>query len=250
MSDELSNSALDYFMRKLTRTEVEAAVAECEREGTSGFLKAHGFGLPRRWVLMDEGRQYPAKAIAAVALSYLLDGPKLTARTFYNGFGEDRAFSRLKELGYEISQPEVSASGAIDREAILAAMDDCDKLGLEDFLEKNAFGMPRDYWVLRPGSTARYPAKAIVGVAHGHVQGGAVLKNADFNGGNGPGGANSILRQHGFEIVGTDCDPDTDESIADKIRRFLIEEYVRPAIGRQAAEFEVVSGDVHREMGE
>ncbi|WP_323992667.1 AAA family ATPase [Nguyenibacter sp. L1] len=80
-------------------------------------------------------------------------------------------------------------------------MDEFDEIGLDGFKEKYGFGIPRKYWVRRPINGKRYPAKAIVGVSHGHIEGGVPLKAADFNGGQGEQAANGILRKVGYEIV-------------------------------------------------
>jgi hypothetical protein len=86
-------------------------------------------------------------------------------------------------------------------EAIEAAMDEFDTIGLEGFKSQYGFGTPQKYWVKRPGNGKLYPAKAIVGVSHGHIPGGAPLKASDFYGGQGEQAANGILRKLGYEIV-------------------------------------------------
>ncbi len=91
---------------------------------------------------------------------------------------------------------------ALTREAIIQAMDECDALGLPAFLESYDYGTPSKYWVLRPDSTSRYPAKATVGVAHGFMPGGAPLPKTGFYGGRGEQEANGILERLGFKIVG------------------------------------------------
>lgn len=91
----------------------------------------------------------------------------------------------------------------ITSEAIEAAMDEFDAIGLEGFKSQYGFGTPQKYWVKRPNNGKLYPAKAIVGVSHGHVPGGVLLKASDFYGGQGEQAANGILRKLGYEIVNT-----------------------------------------------
>lgn len=59
-------------------------------------------------------------------------------------------------------------------------MEEHDRLGLVNFLDKYGYGKPTKYWVLHEGE--RYPSKAIVGVAHQHVDV-SPLTNEDFSGG-------------------------------------------------------------------
>lgn len=96
----------------------------------------------------------------------------------------------------------------LTRSAIEAAMDEFDAIGLEGFKTQFGFVKPRKYWVRRPSNGVLYPAKATVGVAHGHVAGGVPLKASDFYGGQGEQAANGILRKLGYEIV-EKGDPDS-----------------------------------------
>jgi len=89
----------------------------------------------------------------------------------------------------------------ITADAIEAAMDEFDAIGLEGFKSQYGFGRPQKYWVRRPNNEKLYPAKAIVGVSHGHVPGGVPLKASDFYGGQGEQAANGTLRKLGYEIV-------------------------------------------------
>lgn len=89
----------------------------------------------------------------------------------------------------------------ITADAIEAAMDEFDAIGLEGFKSQYGFGRPQKYWVRRPGNEKLYPAKAIVGVSHGHIPGGVPLKASDFYGGQGEQAANGTLRKLGYEIV-------------------------------------------------
>lgn len=107
-------------------------------------------------------------------------------------------YYRKFSLGESIEQPK---DQTVTRESIEAAMDEFDEIGLEGFKSKYGFGTPQKYWVRRPVNGKRYPAKAVVGVSYGHIEGGVPLKAADFYGGQGEQAANGILRRLGYEIV-------------------------------------------------
>jgi len=51
----------------VTREDVLAAVAECDKLGTEAFLTKHGFGPSKRYQLRFAGRSYPSKAVLGVA---------------------------------------------------------------------------------------------------------------------------------------------------------------------------------------
>lgn len=245
-----ANTELDALLKRLTRDEIGAAIEECDERGTDEFLAFHGFGKPRRWILDDGGQdRYPAKAIVAAAIAYLPDGPDLTSQTFYQGFGEDKAFERLVQLGYHITAPTKPLVAGLNREAVLAAMAECDELGVEEYLSRHGFGVPRDYWVAGPEGQGRYPAKAIVGVAYRHMPGGTVKPNSAFSGGNGPQGANTILRDLGFTILDSGHSQSSDARLSDRIRQHVIDHYIAPARDRGDTQVEVISGTVHRDMG-
>ena len=68
------NRVLDWYDAQgsaagtLTRAAVLAAIRECEELGTDPFLDKHGFRRPRTYWISEEGKFYPCKAIANVAL--------------------------------------------------------------------------------------------------------------------------------------------------------------------------------------
>jgi predicted restriction endonuclease len=68
----------------------------------------------------------------------------------------------------------------VDREAVLAAMAEYDKLGRDRFLEIYGFGRARRYVVLHDGR--EYESKALMGAAHRHATGQA-LRASEFSGG-------------------------------------------------------------------
>jgi MoxR-like ATPase len=89
----------------------------------------------------------------------------------------------------------------INRQAIEQAMDEHDRLGTEEFLRTYSFGYPKDYWVLRDNG-ARYPAKAIAGVAYGYMPDGERRTGKNINGGYSHAySACNLLEAAGYEIV-------------------------------------------------
>lgn len=60
-------------------------------------------------------------------------------------------------------------SDITDRRAVLSAIAEFDELGRDRFLAKYGFGRSRGYWLVHDGK--RYDSKAIVGAAHGYMQG-------------------------------------------------------------------------------
>lgn len=92
-------------------------------------------------------------------------------------------------------------SGDVTREAVEAAMDECEEIGVAAFLAKYGFGKPRDYWTRREANGPLFPAKATVGAAHGYMPGGRPQSAKEFYGGFGEQAANSTLQKLGFEIV-------------------------------------------------
>ena len=76
----------------------------------------------------------------------------------------------------------MSLSELTDAKAVIAAMDEFDRLGREAFLQKYGFGPAGAYFVRRDGKY--YDSKAIVGAAHGYQypQKGQ-LRAEDFSGG-------------------------------------------------------------------
>lgn len=89
----------------------------------------------------------------------------------------------------------------LTREAVESAMDECEEIGEAKFLAKYGFGRPRLYWVQREAEGSLYPAKAIVGAAHGFVPGGTPQRYNEFHSGSGDQETNGILKSLGFDIV-------------------------------------------------
>jgi putative restriction endonuclease len=69
-----------------------------------------------------------------------------------------------------------------DRDHVLLAMAEFDRVGRKQFLEKYGFKPSRSYWLVHEGR--RYDSKAIVGAAHGYARPDlGPLSAADFSGG-------------------------------------------------------------------
>lgn len=89
----------------------------------------------------------------------------------------------------------------LTREAVEAAMDECDQLGITSFLERYGFGRPKMYWTRRDVDGTLYPAKATVGAAYRFAPGGRALSAKEFHSGFGEQAANATLEKLGFEVV-------------------------------------------------
>jgi hypothetical protein len=67
-------------------------------------------------------------------------------------------------------------------QAVLAAIEECDRLGRDAFLEKYGFGRARNYYLVYRGR--RYDSKAIVGAAYGfQYPSRGALQSGEFSGG-------------------------------------------------------------------
>jgi hypothetical protein len=86
---------------------------------------------------------------------------------------------------------------------IEATMDDCDAVGIDDFLRPHGYIRPSN-WAIRPSNDQRYPAKAIVGIAVGKLPGEAPRSASDFFGGFGESQSYALLKALGYKIVGRD----------------------------------------------
>lgn len=102
-STDRQHAHLRHLVSTLGRKEIDAAIELCDEEGLEAFLANRSFRPPQRWIVAEDGRRYPAKAIVAAAVSFLPDGMELTVKTYFGGFGEPEAFARLTALGYVLS---------------------------------------------------------------------------------------------------------------------------------------------------
>ena len=111
-----------------------------------------------------------------------------------------------------------------DRNAVLAAMREYDRLGQEAFLKRHRFGRARWWHVVHNGR--HYDSKALVGVAIG-IQTGTPLTTDDFSG--GEGSVVRKLRSLGFTVLRTVLDERTaalpeeiDETYSEGLRTSVI----------------------------
>jgi hypothetical protein len=192
---------------RLTRKEIDAAMQECDQLGLKAFLARGGFASPQVWV-GDEGNEqsYPAKATVAAALAHLPDGRALSAKEFFNGFGEAQSFARLEALGYQIRRKgsdvadHQSLLDRLTRKEIEAAIRECDEMGLAAFLARGGYADGATQF--QDDATGRsYPAKATVAAALGHLPGGRALPMKEFFGGQGGPRTHAVLEKLGYRVL-------------------------------------------------
>jgi 5-methylcytosine-specific restriction enzyme B len=260
MPNKLEHS---YYLRELTKSEIIAAMDDYDTEGLKAFLQNRSFGKPQVWTIRpvaeadhDDGEalRYPAKAIVAAAVAKLPDGPALTAKEFFNGFGESQSFERLKELGFELIDNEEKDRQPADfsRQNIEAAMVAYDAYVFDGSQKEvfDAFGDPRDYWVrsTRRTATKPYPTKPLVGF---------LLGKTTLNGGWGQkSDAAARLHNAGYIIVDQDNTPvEPPERYshlirdADRIRACALNYHIEPAREAGQASVMIKAGDLGKEIG-
>lgn len=84
----------------------------------------------------------------------------------------------------------------VDRSHVLAAIEECDRLGSREFLGRYRFGRSKAYTLWHAGQ--EYDSKAILGVAYLHATGRAATRE-EFRG--GENGAAKVLVDLGFDVV-------------------------------------------------
>ncbi|MFD8246926.1 HNH endonuclease [Nocardia sp. NPDC059691] len=84
----------------------------------------------------------------------------------------------------------------ITRPAVLAALHEYDRLGRDAFLERYGFDKAREFHLVFDGK--RYDSKAIVGAAHGYLDGREPLRASEFSGGEST--VARKLRELGFTV--------------------------------------------------
>lgn len=93
----------------------------------------------------------------------------------------------------------MSLANLTSPDAVLAAIEECDRVGREEFLRMYGFRPARLYLLVYDGR--QYDSKAIAGVAHGyqfrHL---GPLTSTMFSGGISRDGAAARLRELGFQI--------------------------------------------------
>lgn len=102
----------------LTKSAVDAALAEYDRIGKDAFLSTYGFGDAKRYWLEHNGNLYPSKAIAGAAHRYLApNSPALKPVDFVGG--QATVVRKLRLLGFEFRSPGRNPTWSRD-ELILA----------------------------------------------------------------------------------------------------------------------------------
>lgn len=84
----------------------------------------------------------------------------------------------------------------LTRDAVLAAIYECQTLGRDAFLRQYGFHTSRSYFLDYEGIA--YDSKAIAGVAHGYLPGLERLKSSDFS--EGKGTVEPVLKRLGFTV--------------------------------------------------
>ena len=85
----------------------------------------------------------------------------------------------------------------VTRPAVLAAIAEHDRIGRDSFLTKYGYGQARSYLLLHEGKS--YDSKAILGVAHGYLEGREPLQAQEFSGGEQT--VARRLKALGFEVT-------------------------------------------------
>lgn len=244
-------SAHQTLVDRLSRKEIEGAMEECRKLGEKVFLQRRGFATPKVRVSgYGDLQTYPAKAIVAAAVAHLPENSVLTAKEFFNGFGEAQAFSKLEELGYEILRPsETQDKGTLTREVIEAAMDAFDLRETAEFETVfSAFKEPTKYWVrsTKPREDRKYPTKPIVGFL-------SQKTSSTLNGGwSQPSDAAAKLHEAGYVIVDKNDVPLPlpDEYLhlmrgADRARFVALNYFIEPAREAGQSSVTIRAGDLH-----
>lgn len=96
-----------------------------------------------------------------------------------------RAIESHNPFGVTSEAGAISKAGDVmihSREAVISAIEECDRLGRDPFLERYRFGRSRNYVLVFNGK--QYDSKAIVGVAYGYENPNhGPLSSDDFSGG-------------------------------------------------------------------
>ncbi|MGF1692554.1 HNH endonuclease [Photobacterium kagoshimensis] len=99
-----------------------------------------------------------------------------------------------------------------NRLSIIKAIDECNTLGHEAFLEKYNYKQSRSYFLLYKG--LEYPSKAIVGVAYRFQHSSSALAANEFNGGNAT--VRPLLENLGFTVIQRSVD-DQPEKLPEEV---------------------------------
>lgn len=88
----------------LTKSAVDAAIAEYNLIGRDQFLATYGFSDSKRYWLLKDGKRYPSKALAGVAHKYLANSTGPLLPNLFSG-GEGTVVRKLRQLGFDVEAP-------------------------------------------------------------------------------------------------------------------------------------------------
>lgn len=89
-------------IRDVTRAGVLRALGECEALGEQAFLERYGYGSAKKYFLVEEGKEYPSKAIVGVAHGFSGDGLETLKFDDFKG-GERDVAQHLRRLGFDVA---------------------------------------------------------------------------------------------------------------------------------------------------
>ncbi|WP_129157634.1 hypothetical protein [Bosea sp. Tri-44] len=85
----------------MTSEAVHHSIAEFNALGREAFLRTHGFGTAKDYMLLVDGKEYDSKAIVAVAHKYLAgDGRPLRHDELSGGVAD--AVRKLSDLNFQV----------------------------------------------------------------------------------------------------------------------------------------------------
>ncbi|MBU2934892.1 MULTISPECIES: AAA family ATPase [Pacificibacter] len=181
-------ATVDTRVKRLSRIEgVLGDIDACfDREGYVSILEQF------RYSSKDQraGRENPSPLVIDGELRTNLASYSQVLRN-YRDFRENK--------GTRVSHGELLKQ--LTREHILAAMRECDTLGLEAFLSTYQYSKPKKYWVLSEDAQVQYPVKGIVGAALQYLTDGQAVTASEFFNGYGEVQSVTCLRDLGFEIL-------------------------------------------------
>ncbi|QKW08825.1 HNH endonuclease [Streptomyces sp. NA04227] len=104
------------------RTEIDQALAECDRLGRDSFLAQYDFQPAKTYFLVKDGRHYDSKAVVGAAHGFL-PGQRPLAPNEFSG-GRDHAVKLLADRGYQVVRlaaiGEPTVDGLVERVRVLA----------------------------------------------------------------------------------------------------------------------------------
>lgn len=144
---------------------------------------------------------------------------------------------------------DVDETLGLTKESVEAAMLEYDR-GATEFMANYGFATNFDYVLRRPGEQGHYPAKAVFCVAYSAIPGNSDITGKDRNTFSDVEGGpiHSEFVRLGYEVFNRRRSPD-DQTIADDVRKYVIDNYIDPARRRMDATVTVRAGDVHKALG-